>query len=80
MSADYASCSTLTNEQHIVSYAIAQGRIANVVAFYSVPVGADAVYDGPWVSEVSGEEVIRCFTGWEPEAVELVKVIHSVSL
>lgn len=43
------------------------------MAFYSVPVSGDEPYEGPWVSEASGEEVIKCFEDWEPEVVELLK-------
>lgn len=57
-----------------MSYGIAHGKIGNIVGMYSVPVDEDTKYDGPWVSEVSREEVINCFTGWEPEVQELITV------
>ena len=34
----------------------------------------DAKYEGPWVSEVSREEVVSCYTDWEPEVQELLQV------
>lgn len=62
-----------------MSYGIANGKLANVVGMYSVPVDDDAKYDGPWVSEVARDEPVGCFTGWEPEVQELLKVWSPIS-
>ena len=61
-------------QKHIVSYGIANGKLANVVGFYSIPVNEDARYDGPWVSEVSRDEMVSCYVGWENEVQELIAV------
>ena len=51
-----------------------------MVAFYSVPVTEGETYDGPWVSDVSGDEVVECFADWEPEVMQLTKVRSFVCL
>lgn len=67
----------LRDLQHIVSYLISQGNILNVVACETQPLTDDRAYDGPWVTDCSQNEMLQCFFGWEPEAVELLKVSQS---
>lgn len=75
--AEYKQTHTGTFTKHIVSYGIANGKLANVVGFYSIPVNEDARYDGPWVSEVSRDEMVSCYVGWESEVQELIAVSYS---
>ncbi|KAI0088036.1 FAD/NAD(P)-binding domain-containing protein [Irpex rosettiformis] len=62
--------------KHVVSYGIAHGKLGNVVGFYSVPVDENTKYDGPWVSEVSRDEVVNCYVGWENEVQELIAPVE----
>ncbi|KIJ41279.1 hypothetical protein M422DRAFT_75634 [Sphaerobolus stellatus SS14] len=63
--------------KHVVSYSISQGSIVNVVTFASEPEkeGAPA-YDGPWVTEVSKQELLDCYANWEPEVVDMLNCIE----
>ena len=36
-------------------------------------------YDGPWVTECSGKELVDLFEDWEPEVQVLLKVSHNCS-
>lgn len=65
--------------QHIVSYSIAQGKLANIVLLRSVEVDDDSVWDGPWMTEATPEEVKACYADWEPEVQELIKVRYNRS-
>ena len=60
--------------QHLVTYPIANGRILNVGVGVSYPGQEGKVYDGPWMSSASKEEITKHFSGWEPDAQEIVKV------
>ena len=60
--------------QHVVSYSISQGTVVNVVALASDLAREGTVYDGPWVSPCSKEELLACYVGWEPEVKELLDV------
>ncbi len=58
----------------MVSYGIAGGALANVVAMVSKPEAEGTEYDGPSVSHCSGQEVRDQYEGWEPEVIDLLKV------
>lgn len=60
--------------QHVVSYSISQGDIINVVTFDSDPKKYGDSYEGEWVSECLQEELLECYSGWEPEVEQLLKV------
>ena len=47
-----------------------------MVAFVNTPGGEGTVYEGPWTSSVDQEEVVKYFSGWEPDAQEIVKVCN----
>ncbi len=55
-------------------YPISQGRILNVAASITNPELEGTVYEGPWTTEVSREEVRREYVGWESEVEEVVQV------
>lgn len=46
----------------------------NVVMFASEPQLYGSPYNGPWVTDCSPAEVQRCYSDWEPEVEELLKV------
>ncbi|KAI0750647.1 FAD/NAD(P)-binding domain-containing protein [Daedaleopsis nitida] len=59
--------------RHLITYPVAQGRILNVAAVVSNLDLEGTVYEGPWVSSVSKDEVEGCYSGWEPAVQEVVK-------
>ncbi|KZT29216.1 FAD/NAD-P-binding domain-containing protein [Neolentinus lepideus HHB14362 ss-1] len=61
--------------KHVVSYSISQGSIVNVVTFASELEKEGTPYEGPWVTECSQQELLDCFTNWEPDVEELLKCI-----
>lgn len=63
----------------MVSYAIANGNIINVVAMTSHPELEGSPYEGPWVTDCAQDELLQCFSGWEPEVTEMFKVCLSLS-
>ncbi|KAM5532658.1 hypothetical protein V8D89_013702 [Ganoderma adspersum] len=60
---------------HIVTYPVSQGRILNVGAGVSYPGQEGTIYDGPWTSAATREEIIKDFAGWEPDVRELVQYV-----
>lgn len=67
------------NGQHVVSYAISQGNIVNVVACETRPVIDDRAWEGPWVIDCPQSEMLECFADWEPDVLELLKVKSQLS-
>jgi salicylate hydroxylase len=45
-----------------------------LVCFYTVETGEGTPYSGPWVTDVSPEEVRERYNGWEPDLITLLKV------
>ena len=45
----------------------------NVLAIRYIP-GHGRVYDGQWVESVTGEAIAGLFEGWQPWALETIKV------
>ncbi|KAL5528518.1 hypothetical protein ACEPAF_7654 [Sanghuangporus sanghuang] len=62
--------------KHIVSYSISRGSIVNVVALTSDPQKENTIFDGPWVTPCSKEEVQGCYCDWEPEVQTLLQCIE----
>ncbi|KAI0320925.1 FAD/NAD(P)-binding domain-containing protein [Amylostereum chailletii] len=62
--------------KHVVSYAISQGTIVNVITFVSQLKKEGTEWNAPWVEECSREELLDCFSGWEPEVCELLECIE----
>lgn len=60
--------------QHVVTVPIPPIQVINVIGYYSVETGEGTPYDGPWVSDVSTEEVINAYEGFEPDLMLLLKV------
>ncbi|KAJ7163621.1 FAD/NAD-P-binding domain-containing protein [Mycena crocata] len=54
-------------EKHIVSYSISQGHVVNIVAFASEMEKEDTDYGAEWVTDCSKDEMLTCFSKWEPE-------------
>lgn len=63
-----------------MSYSIAQGNIINVIAFTSQPEKEGTPFDEPWVVDCSKEEVLDCYSGWEPEVDSLLKASYVSAL
>ncbi|CAL1707173.1 unnamed protein product [Somion occarium] len=66
--------------KHIVSYPIFQGRIVNVVGLVFYPEGEGKTFDGPWVTECDGAEVIKHYVGWEQEVQDLLRHVDKAML
>lgn len=60
--------------QNIAAYPISQGRILNVAASITNREQEGTIYEGPWTTEVSQEEVRKEYVGWEPEVEEIMQV------
>lgn len=45
-----------------------------MVTFASDPKKHGDVYEGEWVTECPQEELLDCYSGWEPEVEQLLKV------
>uniref|UniRef100_A0A8H8CP50 FAD-binding domain-containing protein n=1 Tax=Psilocybe cubensis TaxID=181762 RepID=A0A8H8CP50_PSICU len=63
--------------KHVVSYSISQGDIINVVTFASNPKRHGDLYEGDWVTTCSQDELLGCYSGWEPEVEQLLKCIRN---
>ncbi|EJD03076.1 FAD/NAD-binding domain-containing protein [Fomitiporia mediterranea MF3/22] len=61
---------------HVVSYSIAQGKIVNVITFASDRQKENSEYKGAWVSECSRQELLDCYSNWEPEVQTLLQFIE----
>ena len=61
-------------QQNIVSYPILQGKMINVAAIVYTPGGEGTVYDGPWATPATTEEVAKNYTCWHPSVARLLKV------
>ncbi|TFK48371.1 FAD/NAD(P)-binding domain-containing protein [Heliocybe sulcata] len=66
----------LGKNKHLVAYPIAQGRLINLVPFYTVAGGEGTTFEGKWVTDVSKEEVIDSFSNIEEEAQVLTKCME----
>ncbi|KAL5530919.1 hypothetical protein ACEPAG_3795 [Sanghuangporus baumii] len=65
--------------KHVVSYPISEGRVVNLVPFVTIP-GADGEeLDGPAVVDVSKQEMLDQYKGWEPEVLNLLACCEKVS-
>ncbi|KAF5348254.1 hypothetical protein D9756_010527 [Leucocoprinus leucothites] len=65
--------------KHIISYPIAMGSLVNVVAFFSHPEEeGNPLVEDP-VREVSLQEVLDRFEGWEEECMELLRCMNEPS-
>ncbi|EJC99781.1 FAD/NAD-binding domain-containing protein [Fomitiporia mediterranea MF3/22] len=59
-------------DKHVVSYPISQGRLVNLVPFVTVPSGEGKQLDGPAVVDVTKQEMLDQYKGWEPEVYSLL--------
>lgn len=63
--------------QHLVVFPILKGQKINVVAFCSEPTKEGTVFsENPhdWVANVTQEELLQQYSGWEDEVISLLKV------
>jgi salicylate hydroxylase len=60
--------------QHLVVYPVSQGRLINIVAFTSQPSKESTIFPGAAVTDVSKEELMSTYFGWEEEVQALLKV------
>ncbi|KAI1785334.1 FAD/NAD(P)-binding domain-containing protein [Ganoderma leucocontextum] len=61
--------------RHIVTYPVSQGRILNMGAGVSYPGREGTMYEGPWTSAATREEIVKDFVGWEPDVQDLVRYV-----
>ncbi|KAI0329969.1 FAD/NAD-P-binding domain-containing protein [Cubamyces sp. BRFM 1775] len=61
--------------KHAVTFPIAQGRFLNIAAVVTNPALSGTVYEGPWTSRVTKEEMLEMYSGWEPSVVEMMKKV-----
>ncbi|KIJ23967.1 hypothetical protein M422DRAFT_275365 [Sphaerobolus stellatus SS14] len=59
--------------------AFSHPKISYSACFYTVETGESTPYDGPWVTDVSPEEVISVYDGWEPDLVQLLECLEKPS-
>ncbi|GBE78862.1 6-methylsalicylic acid decarboxylase atA [Sparassis crispa] len=65
--------------RHIITYPVSQGRLVNVVALYTIPGAEGKTYHEEWVQNVSKEEIVEKYVGWEPEVQELLQCVEAPS-
>ncbi|EJC99819.1 FAD/NAD-binding domain-containing protein [Fomitiporia mediterranea MF3/22] len=65
-------------DKHVISYPISQGRLVNIVAFITVPGGEGKQFDGPAVVDVTKQEMLDQYKGWEPEIHSLLNCSEKV--
>ncbi|KAJ3793935.1 salicylate hydroxylase [Lentinula aff. detonsa] len=65
--------------KHIVVYPINGGRLINIVAFISHPEDEGKVLSDLNVRRATTGEILRAFSEWEPEAIQLLSTIQNPS-
>ncbi|KAJ3932766.1 MAG: salicylate hydroxylase [Lentinula lateritia] len=65
--------------KHIVVYPINGGKLINIAAFISQPEGEGKVFPASHGSRRTKEEMLDAFSGWEPEAIQLLSTIENPS-
>jgi len=51
----------------------------SLICFYNEEGGFGKLFDGPWVADATVQEVVGCYTNWEPDLVHLVEMIQEPS-
>ncbi|KAF8826065.1 hypothetical protein HHX47_DHR6000596 [Lentinula edodes] len=64
---------------HIVVYPINGGKLINIAAFISQPEGEGKVFPAFHGNRRTTEEMLDAFSGWEPEAIQLLSTIEDPS-
>ncbi|KAJ3895187.1 hypothetical protein GG344DRAFT_39221 [Lentinula edodes] len=64
---------------HIVVYPINGGKLINIAAFISQPEGEGKIFPASHGSRRTKEEMLDAFSGWEPEAIQLLSTIENPS-
>ncbi|GAV99740.1 salicylate hydroxylase [Lentinula edodes] len=65
--------------KHIVVYPINGGKLINIAAFISQPEGEGKVFSAFHGNRRTTEEMLDAFSGWEPEAIQLLSTIEDPS-
>jgi salicylate hydroxylase len=65
--------------KHIVSYPVSQGTQINIAAYVSDEQKSGTPFEGPWVSDVSLEEVEEAYQDFEPDAKRLLNCFEKPS-
>ncbi|KAJ3898857.1 hypothetical protein F5879DRAFT_978926 [Lentinula edodes] len=65
--------------KHIVVYPINGGKLINIAAFISQPEGEGKVFPAFHGNRRTTEEMLDAFSGWEPEAIQLLSTIEDPS-
>ncbi|KAJ3809160.1 FAD/NAD-P-binding domain-containing protein [Lentinula aff. lateritia] len=65
--------------KHVVSYSISRGKVVNVVALASDPKreGEPHNEDIVWVTNCLQQELLECYSNWEPEVEQLLNQIEN---
>lgn len=58
-------------------FPVSKGQLVNVVAFFSEPSKEGTIFEGPWTSKASKDELIAKYNGWEEEVQILLQVRSS---
>ncbi|RPD61069.1 FAD/NAD-P-binding domain-containing protein [Lentinus tigrinus ALCF2SS1-6] len=64
---------------YIATYQVSGGKFLNFVAICRVPGGEGTPYPSKWVVDVSREEVVSKFVGWEPEVQQMLECVENPS-
>ncbi|KAI0086402.1 FAD/NAD(P)-binding domain-containing protein [Irpex rosettiformis] len=63
----------------VLAYPISQGQIVNSGAVIANPSRRGTIYEGPWVTEATNEEMVAHFPNWDPQAYGLLKAMGQPS-
>lgn len=61
-------------DQYVISYPISGDKLINCAGLVSKPSMYGTIYEGPWVSPVTHEEMMAEFPDWEPQTAALLNV------
>ncbi|EAU87128.2 salicylate 1-monooxygenase [Coprinopsis cinerea okayama7 len=64
---------------NLIVYPIANGTMVNFAAFYHQPDKVGTVFEGPWVANVSNDELKAAYAGWEPSVQSWLKFVENPS-
>ncbi|KAH9929891.1 uncharacterized protein BXZ73DRAFT_101954 [Epithele typhae] len=60
--------------KHIITYPISHGKYLNWIGFVTRPGKEGTEYPHKWVLDADQDDVVREFTGWEPEVDQMIAV------
>jgi len=71
---NWITSKTLIVHQHCVVYAVSGGKYINVVGAVHDETKGGTIWDGQWNQEVTQNEFLECFVGWDEEFQALIHV------